>query len=318
MFRCSIPEIPCFYLVDTPGFDDSKRSDTDILGEVANWLSVAYRNKVKLSGIVYLHRISDVRVGGSGVKNLRMFRKLCGETGPKAMTCVALVTTFWDQIEKNVGEEREKQLTTSTTFWSHIISKGGKVFRNDIRLEKGAVYAAKNSILCLAGRREKMVLEIQKDMVDRGKTLQETGAGRIVQEELNKLKAEHKRELERIRSEWKEALEDQDEEWQKEIQAYKAEIKQKMREDKTQRERLQQSEAALRQKIDEEMNAEREKYNKEMQETRRKIKEYELSIKTTHQQDQKVFRLLYEEIEREKKLAEKYRASARGMYCMVM
>jgi predicted GTPase len=30
-------------LVDTPGFDDSKRSDTEILSLIAQWLQTSYR-----------------------------------------------------------------------------------------------------------------------------------------------------------------------------------------------------------------------------------------------------------------------------------
>ncbi|KAK6067745.1 kinesin light chain [Seiridium cupressi] len=47
-------------LVDTPGFDDSKRSDTEILTLIADWLAGSDKGDTLLSGIIYLHRISDV------------------------------------------------------------------------------------------------------------------------------------------------------------------------------------------------------------------------------------------------------------------
>lgn len=313
VFKCSTPKIPCFYLVDTPGFDDSKKSDTDVLGEVADWLSRAYHNHIKLSGIIYLHRISDVRVGGSGVKNLRIFRELCGENGQSAMACVALVTTFWGGESKENGDRREQQLKTSSSFWSQIIAKGGKVFRHD-----QGVLSGQRIISYLVGRKERMTLEIQRDMVDRGKKLEDTGAGRVVQEELNRLKAEHARELKRIQDEWKEALNTKDEEWQKEIKAYKAEIEQKMREDKIQREKLRANDAALRLQIEEEREEERREFMQAMRENEKRIKEYQATIDKSQRLDQEVVQDLKKELSRQKDLTAQYRREARESKCIVM
>jgi len=44
-------------LFNTPGFDDTMRSDTDILEEIAEFLSHTYKQDVLLSGILYFHRI---------------------------------------------------------------------------------------------------------------------------------------------------------------------------------------------------------------------------------------------------------------------
>src|SRR5258707_1287108 len=73
---CHLSDGTKLFLVDTPGFDDTYRSDTEVLRELADWLSQAYEHQIPLTGIVYMHRINDVRVGGAGMKNLRMFRKL--------------------------------------------------------------------------------------------------------------------------------------------------------------------------------------------------------------------------------------------------
>lgn len=56
-------------LVDTPGFDDTNRSDTDVLTEIANWMGSTYRHGMLLSGILYLHRITDKKITGSSMKN---------------------------------------------------------------------------------------------------------------------------------------------------------------------------------------------------------------------------------------------------------
>lgn len=101
------------YLVDTPGFDDTTRSDTEVLREIAGWLNDSYKNRVLLQGIIYLHRIADVRMQGSAKKNLLMFKKLCGED---ALKKVVLATTMWDKVPQRQAEEREKQLIETPEF----------------------------------------------------------------------------------------------------------------------------------------------------------------------------------------------------------
>ncbi|KAK1752283.1 GTP-binding protein A [Echria macrotheca] len=51
-------------LVDTPGFDDDKRSDIEILRAIAKWLSSKdARKKRKLDGLILLHPITRNRIG---------------------------------------------------------------------------------------------------------------------------------------------------------------------------------------------------------------------------------------------------------------
>ena len=68
-----------YVLVDTPGFSDTNMTDTDVLLLVADHLFHAYKKGVKLSGIIYLHPISDSRMTHQNLQNLRMFRKLTGD-----------------------------------------------------------------------------------------------------------------------------------------------------------------------------------------------------------------------------------------------
>ena len=149
---CSLGEGEVIYLVDTPGFDDSERSDTEILLEITAWLSEAHKEKLKLSGIIYLHRIPDVRVGGSGVANLKMFRGLCGDTN---LESVVLATTMWDQIDKETGESREVMLMQDTNLWAPMIEHGSKVMRHDNKKVSGS-----GILQYLLDRRTRVTLEI--------------------------------------------------------------------------------------------------------------------------------------------------------------
>ena len=51
VFRCQYSPSVTIHLVDTPGFDDDKRKDSDILKEIAAWLTYSYEQKVRLSGM---------------------------------------------------------------------------------------------------------------------------------------------------------------------------------------------------------------------------------------------------------------------------
>ena len=87
-------------------------------------LVISYKNNKLLSGILYLHRITDNRVAGSSLRNLRMFQKLCGRD---ALDKVYFTTTMWDEIERTLGEKRLEELITN--YWKTMISHGAQVAR---------------------------------------------------------------------------------------------------------------------------------------------------------------------------------------------
>ena len=55
------------YLIHTPGFDDTNKSDTEILQDIASWLFQSYTPTDKPAGIVYLHRITGGRMEDSRI-----------------------------------------------------------------------------------------------------------------------------------------------------------------------------------------------------------------------------------------------------------
>ena len=83
------------FFADTPGFDDTTRSDTDVLKNIVLWLGLMREQSIKLSGIIYLHRITDNRVGGLAWRNLRMLHSL---VGADKMANVLLVSTRWEDV----------------------------------------------------------------------------------------------------------------------------------------------------------------------------------------------------------------------------
>jgi hypothetical protein len=55
------------YIIDTPGFDDSRYSDADILKMITyGFLDIYKRNDRLMKGIIFMHDISQARIGGIG------------------------------------------------------------------------------------------------------------------------------------------------------------------------------------------------------------------------------------------------------------
>ena len=181
------------HLIDTPGFDDTTRSDVDILMEVAFFLAITYNNETKMDGIIYLHRIMDV-MGGSAIKNLRMFAKLVGE---EALSKVVLATSMWNKVLKNEdGENREKQLRLN--FWNDLVDKGSNIYRLDGH--KDSALRVLDALLPGEGNQGK-VLQIQRELVDELRSLDETNAGQELLDSTQKQREQFRKHLESIKTE---------------------------------------------------------------------------------------------------------------------
>lgn len=155
--------------MDTPGFDQTHEDDFGVLNRIAEWLTNRYKNGVKLSGVIYTHRITDNRMDGSAIKTLDLFQKICGDDmSPN----IRLITTHWDEGDvlrhAQVYREREKELRE--LYWKPLIDKGSKALRS--RNDKTSVWDIVDSLPL-----EQRALQIQKEIVDQHMPLQDTAAG---------------------------------------------------------------------------------------------------------------------------------------------
>lgn len=97
---------------------------------MSHYLSVTYANRVSINGIIYLHRISDTRIGGSTKRNIEMMKALCGED---AFSNVTIVTTMWshdvgsDEHVKQIN--REQQL--KDIYLTDMATGGAQMVRHD-------------------------------------------------------------------------------------------------------------------------------------------------------------------------------------------
>ncbi|CVL05382.1 uncharacterized protein FMAN_10770 [Fusarium mangiferae] len=224
-------------LVDTPGFNDTYKSDTEILLDLAKWLEVTYRQNAKLTGILYLHRITDVRMDGSAMRNLKMFRKLCGED---PMKNVIILSTFWGQIDSQRAIAHEAELKTNPDFWGTMIEHGAQVSRFD-----GTQQSAVDTLMSLATK-AKMTLDIQRELVDEEKPLGETAAGNAVNEELHRLENKYREKLDEIQQETAAALAEKDVQYEQILKAERQKMEQKL-------ERIHSDQEMLRQERREEI-----------------------------------------------------------------
>ncbi|KAI6104197.1 P-loop containing nucleoside triphosphate hydrolase protein [Pisolithus sp. B1] len=194
-----------YLFVDTPGFDDTYRSDRDVLRTIATWLEKKYRGEVKLTGIIYTHRISDNRMSGSLCKNLDLFGRLCGD---KAAQCVRLVTTMWDnQRPENTELYQSRVLQLKEDFWKPLISVGARHERfantqeSAWKIVNGLVQTRTSSADATGKLDEASVgqtLLIQEEMVNARKKLHETSAGKALYLRFQGALQEHQETLKQL------------------------------------------------------------------------------------------------------------------------
>ncbi|OJD33674.1 p-loop containing nucleoside triphosphate hydrolase protein [Diplodia corticola] len=171
-------------LLDTPGFDDTFRPDSEILSEIAHILAAQYEVGVQLKGVVYMQRITDMRMTGSSINTLNIFKEICGEA---ALKNVLLVTSMWDQVDEAVGAQRERELRDE--FWAYMLGHGATISR---------FHGDTHSAVALASQilvQDRVVLRLQEELVDHGRPLNETAAGALVNDSLEVVKAQYEKEL---------------------------------------------------------------------------------------------------------------------------
>lgn len=197
-------------LIDMPGFDDTTRSDTDILKTIADFLKTSYKKGRLLSGILYFHRISDVRMTGAAMRNLNMFKWLCGKS---FLRNVVIVTNMWGDVSPRVGHAREAELRNDDIFFRRILKSGAQMARH-----MNTMHSAEDIIRIALGNRPRP-LRIQRELVEDGLEIAQTSAGEELNREINAEIRKYQGEIRMLEEEMQEAIRDQDDEAGKEIEA---------------------------------------------------------------------------------------------------
>jgi hypothetical protein len=174
-----------YELIDTPGFDDTERSNEQVLEELAEYLVGQYGEGHLLSGVLYLHPLSYSRVYGSVMSQLRVFEKLCG---PDFYENVVLGTTFWEVIDPDVAVQRESQLFSTSNFFG---------FLNDFGARTTRIYQAPEAcfeVLHMFAGKSAIPLQIQSELAN-GVQFRSTGAAHALSADMSQLWREQEAEL---------------------------------------------------------------------------------------------------------------------------
>ena len=132
---------------------------------------------MKLGGVIYLQTIAENRMKGTTLRNLKMFRQLCGE---KALEMVVLGTTNWGEVDESVGKRREDQLRGN--FWKEMIESGSETRRFHNTQESAQAFLDrildKNKPRILSSTSNDRSLRIQEELVNLQRSIPETEAGK--------------------------------------------------------------------------------------------------------------------------------------------
>jgi len=155
-----------------------------------------------LSGILYFHRISDNRMANTAVRNLEVFRQLCGKT---IMHRVVFVTTMWEEPDMTTALGRERLDELRNNYWSKCVEHGATIseFRNCKKEDAYKIiqpfvkrYSAAPSNMkthLLEG-----AVRLQRELEEKGLKLGQTSAGQEVFDKLGEDIEAREREIKRL------------------------------------------------------------------------------------------------------------------------
>ncbi|EMD33877.1 hypothetical protein CERSUDRAFT_159133 [Gelatoporia subvermispora B] len=189
-------------LVDTPGFNDTVRSDAQILGLISDFVVAEYERGYRFTGILYFHRISDNRIGGAALRNFRFFRALCGN---HALKSSAIVTNMWGEVSKEVGREREEELMRKDILFKPALDAGARLYRHEFNPESA------HEILRRVIKNRPCTLLLQQEIVEQGKHISATAAGVAFLGELALVQQKYQDQLRELLKEIDEAIANHDE-----------------------------------------------------------------------------------------------------------
>ena len=274
-----------FVIVDTPGFDDSRISDREVLRTLVTWLESSFRAGEKLGGIIYFHRITDPRMQGSALSNLHTFKQLCGQDWFKN---VVLGTSFWGVVDETLGKEREKQLKENGNFWAGMMHHGSQVLRIPETQQE-----ARDLIFRFAGNTAS-VLQSQRETVIEGKSFEQTAATQQLQREMELEKQREENERQRREQQTRHEVQLRAKEMKAfvEAQAAREEQQRKIAIQERERKRLEAqrvAEEAKRKAAEEAAKVERERLEREAAELAKRMENLKIERATaarTRKRDQ--------------------------------
>ncbi|KAK4448992.1 hypothetical protein QBC34DRAFT_406498 [Podospora aff. communis PSN243] len=184
-------------LADTPGFNDTVRSDTDVLRSIVVPLYQLHKNGHPILGIIYLHNITNSRLAGTALKMLRVLQQLCGMEN---FGRIIFATTMWEDASftpqgRETARGRHQEL--SREFWNDMFPGNGGVVQHlrDDRASAGDVLG--HFLTGFAGLRtadQERLMQVFDEM-DHGRLFEQTSGYSCIYEERRLLRQQKEQQL---------------------------------------------------------------------------------------------------------------------------
>lgn len=140
-------------------------------------------------------------MGGVLTRNLKVFRKLCGDG---ALHNVVVVTNMWEEVDPWISSAREAELMEEDIFFKPLLDRGARMARHNNTL------ASAESIIRLVLDNRPLPLQIQVELVDKHKDISETSAGEELNRELSTLIMKKQEEIRVLKEEMGRAVKDKE------------------------------------------------------------------------------------------------------------
>jgi hypothetical protein len=161
--------------------------------------------------VIYLHRITDNRMGGVSRRNFHMFRRLCGE---KTLSNVLIVTNKWSDPPTDQEIQFQQELKDNPRFFQPAIQAGARMLR---RLHMGP--ASAHEIIRELLDKPPVVLEVQRQLVDNQQNFYTTDTAKVLGKELSTSEQCRQEDAKQLEEELRIAREEHDLQTQTELQA---------------------------------------------------------------------------------------------------
>ena len=145
-----------------------------------------------------------------------MFKNLCGTESYKN---VVVLTTFWDLVSKELGQKREAQLKSQ--FFQDLVNGGACFMRHNRTVEQA--HKVLKHFFTLDPTYVKLADELGRQKMP----FEETAAGSVQREEVERMIAEHRQEVEQLQAEMR-AMKDDNEAIKRELEVERAEMQKKL------------------------------------------------------------------------------------------
>jgi len=172
-------------LIDTPGFDDTTRSDVEILADLGKWLaSQGFAKNQRLDGLILLHPITEERInGGMEKKRTRLIQDILGKDAFKR---VVIATTMWGCIDERFHDAWETDMgfrRKEGGVWSDFCKGGAIITRHHNTTESAR--AIIRTIIRKSDEAQDAETLLQRELASKSGLFTETSVGKELRRQLD-------------------------------------------------------------------------------------------------------------------------------------